>query len=66
MAAPTRRITAAMTPAEKKAAVENMLREIAYVLHVTRKVSRDTHWPVADPARPSARRAAELTAVAAV
>jgi hypothetical protein len=67
MAATTRRMSAATTAAEKKAAVEAMLREIAYVLHVTRKVSRDIEWPVAAPARRAKPRAAEAApAVAAV
>lgn len=67
MAATTRRMSAATTPAERKAAVEDMLREIAYVLHVTRRVSRDIDWPVAAPARKPKPRAVEaVAAVAAV
>lgn len=53
------RISAATTPAEKEAAVKDMLREIAYVLHVTRKVSREIEWPVATPAGKVTRRTAE-------
>ena len=26
--------------------VENMLRELAYVLHVTRKINQDIPWPI--------------------
>lgn len=35
-----RRITPDMTAEQKRLAVQEMLREIAYVLHVTRKISR--------------------------
>ncbi len=40
--ATNRRITRDMTPEQKRQAVEEMLREIAYVLHVTRKIARTT------------------------
>jgi acetylornithine deacetylase/succinyl-diaminopimelate desuccinylase-like protein len=49
MVAKNRRITKDMNPAQRRETVEAMLREIAYVLHVTRKISREIQWPVATP-----------------
>jgi hypothetical protein len=49
-----RRTTARATPASPAAdrrPVEDLLHEIAYVLHVTRKVSPQVVWPVAPRAR---------------
>jgi hypothetical protein len=42
-----RRITPGMSPAERKRAVKDLLRELAYVLNVTRTVSRELCWPTA-------------------
>jgi hypothetical protein len=44
-----RRISPSMTSDEQRRTVESMLREIAYVLHVTRKVNREIPWPITVP-----------------
>ena len=45
-----RRLAAATTPADREAAVRDLLREVAYVLHVTRRIGRRTDRPVIVPA----------------
>jgi hypothetical protein len=41
------RITPDMTPAQRRRAVRSMLRELATVLHATRRISRQIRWPLA-------------------
>ena len=54
-----RRLAAATTEAEKADAVKAMLRELAYVLHVTKKISAEIEWPTATPAGRMTRRHAD-------
>ena len=42
-----RSTTPATAPAADRPNVEGLLRELAYVLHTTRKVTRQVAWPVA-------------------
>lgn len=42
---PSPRITPDMTPAERRRAVRSLLRELAAVLHATRRISREIRWP---------------------